>query len=88
MCNQQDFRRYADLCTRLAEDDDCVGRRDALRQMCLVFRQLAAEEARLDALIRDIDTFFAEPAKPAFAEPAKPADCRPRRPPATPSRLH
>jgi hypothetical protein len=77
MCNQRDFRRFAELCIRLAEDDGFVGRRDALEQMGLVFRQLAAEEARLEALIRDIDTFFAEP-----------ADACPQPPPWTPSRLH
>lgn len=61
MSNQQDFLRYAEQCSRMAEDGDVAGRRDALETMSHVWRQLAAEEERIADLIREIDKCFSEP---------------------------
>jgi hypothetical protein len=80
MCNQADLERCAELCARMAEDDSFAGRREALQEMSLVFQQLAAEEARLETMIRDLDAFF--------TETDEAADSGPLPKPTTSSHLH
>lgn len=62
MSKQQEFLQFADQCERMADPGDIASRFDALAAMARAWRQLAADEERLDNLIRDVDAFFAEPA--------------------------
>jgi hypothetical protein len=62
MSSQQDFRRYADQCKRLAADNDVAADRDALHRMADTWLQLAAEEERIADLVRAVDDLFSAPA--------------------------
>lgn len=51
----QEFLRHAETCKRLAEDGDVAAHRGALESMGYAWLQLAAEEERLAALVREIE---------------------------------
>lgn len=58
MPRQQDFRRYAEECERLAEDGDVAAHRDALDSMATTWLKLAAEEERIAELVHELDNLF------------------------------
>jgi hypothetical protein len=63
MPNRQDFLRFAEQCSRMVEDDDVADRRETLENMARAWRQLAAEEERIDDLVQAVDQLFATPVR-------------------------
>jgi hypothetical protein len=72
---REDFMRYADACTLLAEDGDVARHRATLQTMAQAWRRLAAEEERIADLIREVDNLFAceRAGAPKRRRPAKSA---------------
>jgi hypothetical protein len=65
MSNQQEFLGFAEQCSQMAEEGEVAERRDALERMAHVWRQLAAEEERIEDLVRAVDQLFLPPVNPA-----------------------
>jgi hypothetical protein len=62
MCNRDSFLRYAEQCERMAQVNGVAPQyHAALKTMAQGWRHLAAEEERLDGLIRKIDHFLSAP---------------------------
>ncbi len=56
MSRQQEFRRYAEQCTRMIESGEVPARhRDAIERMAQAWLQLAAEEERIAEFEKVID---------------------------------
>ena len=61
MSDQQEYRRYAELCNQMAEESGFVTHRAALHSMAHAWLKLAAEEDRIADLVREVDNLFSAP---------------------------
>jgi hypothetical protein len=61
MSGPQEFRKYADECTQMAEDAPGVDYRSRLMDMAEAWRRLAEEAERFEQLIREMDQAFDSP---------------------------
>jgi hypothetical protein len=62
------FREFADQCVRLARDAKNSEEEAILLRMAHAWRDLAAEEERLEQLIREADEAFADSGEDGFAK--------------------
>ncbi len=70
MSSYREYLRYAEQCSRMAEQDRSGRHRDDLVAMAHAWRKLAAEEERIAELVQAVDRLF--PASFKTAEPVNP----------------
>jgi len=62
------FREFADHCVRLAQDAKNAGEQEILLRMAHAWRDLAAEEERLEQLIREADEALRDAGEDSFSK--------------------
>ena len=57
----QQFRLFAEVCVRMANESPAGDHRDRLMDMAEAWRRLAEEAERFEQLVRDVDRAFDPP---------------------------